>query len=92
MFPDFFSQFRLCIGWGEGELQENFEKVALFHDSLCTDNFFSPQIFTEGRTEGGSVHRLFYKGPQKIEKVMNTIMNTEIMNTLPKTELKYRRK
>ena len=29
----FFSQFRLCIGWGEGELQENFEKVARFHDT-----------------------------------------------------------
>ena len=64
MFPEFFSQFELCIGWGEGELQENFEKVALFHDSLCTDNLFSPQIFIEGRREGGggSVHRLFYDG------------------------------
>ena len=61
---------------------------------LCTDNLFSPQIFTEGRREGGSVQRLFYKGAhgQKIEKIMNTIMNTEIMNTFPKTELKYRRK
>ena len=26
----FFSEFQLCIGWGEGELQENFEKGALF--------------------------------------------------------------
>ena len=25
-----FSEFQLCIGWGEGELQENFEKGALF--------------------------------------------------------------
>ena len=25
-----FSEFQLCIGWGEGELQENFEKDALF--------------------------------------------------------------
>ena len=24
-----FSEFQLCIGWGEGELQENFEKDAL---------------------------------------------------------------
>ena len=24
-----FSKFQLCIGWGEGELQENFEKDAL---------------------------------------------------------------
>ena len=75
---------------GEGKLQENFEKDSLFHDSLCTDNLFSPQIFTEerrewGRGRGGSVHKLFYEGAQKLEKVMNTIMNTEIMNTFPKT-------
>ena len=25
-----FSEFQLCIGWGEGELQENLEKDALF--------------------------------------------------------------
>ena len=25
-----FSEFQLCIGWGERELQENFEKDALF--------------------------------------------------------------
>ena len=25
-----FSEFQLSIGWGEGELQENFEKDALF--------------------------------------------------------------
>ena len=25
-----FSEFQLCTGWGEGELQENFEKDALF--------------------------------------------------------------
>ena len=25
-----FSEFQLCIGWGEGELQEYFEKDALF--------------------------------------------------------------
>ena len=25
-----FSEFQLCIGWGEGELQENFENDALF--------------------------------------------------------------
>ena len=87
MFPEFFSQFELCIGWGEGELQENFEKVALFHDSLCTNNLFSPQIFIEGRREGGggSVHRLFYDGAWKLKKVMNTIINTEIVNTFPKT-------
>ena len=27
---NFFSEFQLCIGWREGELQENSEKVALF--------------------------------------------------------------
>ena len=57
---------------GEGKLQENFEKDALFHDSLCTNNLSSPQIFTEGRRE--SVHRLFYEGAQKLEKVMNTFL------------------
>ena len=30
VYPDFFSEFQFCIGWGEGELQENFEKDALF--------------------------------------------------------------
>ena len=29
-----FSEFQLCIGWEEGELQENFEKNALFQDGL----------------------------------------------------------
>ena len=44
-------------------------------------------IFTEERRRGGggSVHRLFYEEAQKLEEVMNTIMNTEIMNTFPKT-------
>ena len=63
-FQNFFSQFRLCIGWGEGELQENFEKVAMFHDSLCTDNLFSPQIFTEGRREGGLDTGYFIREPR----------------------------
>ena len=30
VYPDLFSEFQFCIGWGEGELQENFEKDALF--------------------------------------------------------------
>ena len=31
VYPEFFfSEFQLCIGWREGELQENSEKVALF--------------------------------------------------------------
>ena len=32
VYPEFFSEFQLCIGWGEGELQENFEKGALFYE------------------------------------------------------------
>ena len=30
VYPEFFSEFQLCIGWGEGELQQNFENAALF--------------------------------------------------------------
>ena len=30
VYPEFFSEFQLCIGWGDGERQENFEKDALF--------------------------------------------------------------
>ena len=30
VYPEFFSEIQLCIGWGEGELKENFEKDALF--------------------------------------------------------------
>ena len=31
VYPEFFSEtFQLCIGWEEGELQENVEKDALF--------------------------------------------------------------
>ena len=29
---EFFSQFQLCIGWGEGEIEEYFEKDALFYE------------------------------------------------------------
>ena len=91
-FQNFFPSLNFVQGGG----RENYKKISRmlhgFMIRLCTDNLFSPQIFTEGRREGGSVQRLFYKGAQKIEKIMNTIMNTEIMNTFPKTELKYRRK
>ena len=34
---------------GEGELLENFEKHALFHDSLCMDIPLGPPIVSEGR-------------------------------------------
>ena len=30
VYPEFFFEFRLCIGWGEGELRESFEKDAPF--------------------------------------------------------------
>ena len=32
VYPEFFSEFQLCIGWGEGELQENFENAELFKE------------------------------------------------------------
>ena len=32
VYPEFFSEFQPCIGLGEGELQENFEKGALFYE------------------------------------------------------------
>ena len=53
----------------------------------CVQTTSSPLRFLlrGGGGGGGSVHRLFYEGAQKLEEVMNTIMNTEIMNTFPKT-------
>ena len=30
VYPEFFSEFQLCIEWWEGELQENFENAAQF--------------------------------------------------------------
>ena len=45
----------------------------------------TPLRFLLRKRGGGSVHRVFYGGAQKLEKVMNTTMNTEIMNTFPKT-------
>ena len=83
-FQTFFAPVATLYRAGEGELQENFEKDALFYGSLCSDTPLSCPIVTEGR-EGGSVHRLFYEGAQKVQKVINTIMNTEIRNTFPKT-------
>ena len=66
MFLEFFSlsfncvKREFCIGSGEGELQENFEKEALFYSSLCTDPpppALSPAIFTEG---GGSLYTGYF--------------------------------
>ena len=54
----------------------------------CVQTTSSPLRFLlRGGGGGGeeSVYRLFYQGAQKLEEVMNTIMNAEIMNTFPKT-------
>ena len=32
IYPEVFSEFQLCIGWEEGELQENFKKETLFNE------------------------------------------------------------
>ena len=32
VYLEFFSEFQLCIGWGKGELQENFENAALLYE------------------------------------------------------------
>ena len=77
----FFLEFQFFIGWGEGELQGNFEKDALFYGSLCTHTPPSPLQFLVGG--GESAHRLFYEGDHKLQKVMNTIINKEIMNNFP---------
>ena len=56
----FFPSFNFVYGGG-GKTTENFEKDALFRDSLCTDNLFSPQIFTEERREwGGGGRGVFF--------------------------------
>ena len=31
VYEEFFSEFQFCVGLGEGEMQENFEKDALFY-------------------------------------------------------------
>ena len=52
---EFFPQFQLCIGWG----RENYKKISkwmnCFMIACVQKNFFSPQIFTEERREGGQV-------------------------------------
>ena len=74
-FQTFLAPVATLYRVGEGELPKNFEKDALFYGSLCSDTPLSRPIVTEGR-EGGSVHRLFYEGAQKVQKVIITIMNT----------------
>ena len=72
MLPEFFRQFQLCIGWWEGKLQEHFEKDALFHDSLCTDNLFSPPPlrFLLRRGGGGGLYTgYFMREPRNWRKL-----------------------
>ena len=38
MYPEFFSEFQLCTGWVEEELQENFEKNTLFYEGTQNDS------------------------------------------------------
>ena len=39
VYPEFFSEFQLCTGWGKEELQENFERVHSFmrEIKLCNE-------------------------------------------------------
>ena len=67
--------------------KKNYKKISKgmhYFMIACVQTTSSPlSFFTE--ESGGPVRRLFYEGAQKLQKVMNTIMNTEIMNTFPKT-------
>ena len=51
-----FSKFQLCIGWGKGELQENFKKDALFKREPRNDRKiwilqYCPKDFCPGLSE-----------------------------------------
>ena len=80
----FLPQSQLCIGQGRENYKKILKSMHCFMVAFVQTPPLSCPIVTEGR-EGGSVHRLFYEGAQKVQKVINTIMNTEIMNTFPKT-------
>ena len=57
MYPEFFSEFQLCIGLGEGELQENFENAALtrlFGDWVET--LLLPAFFRENLSATYNAH------------------------------------
>ena len=53
---------------GERELLENFEKDALFHDSLCMDIPLGPPIVSEGRG-GGLCTGYFIREPRNYRKL-----------------------
>ena len=57
MYLEFFSEFQLCIGWGEGQLQENFENAALprlFGDWVET--LLLPAFFRENLSATYNAH------------------------------------
>ena len=92
MFPEFFFPVSTLYTVGEGKLQKISKRMHCFVIA-CVQTTSSLLRFLlrrggsggGGGEGGGSVPKLFYEGAQKLEKVMNTIMNTEIMNTFPKT-------
>ena len=47
---EFFSQFQLCIGWGEGEMEEYFEKDALFYEGTQNrEKNMNTALLSQGR-------------------------------------------
>ena len=81
---EFFPQFQLCIEWGRENCKKISKRMHCFMIA-CVQTTSSPLRFLLRGGGGESQYRLFYEGAQKLEEVMNTIMNTEIMNTFPKT-------
>ena len=66
-----FSEFQLCIGWGEGKLEENFENDALFLDgtekrqknmniTLLSQGFLSRIVWILVLGGGGSLFSSFF--------------------------------
>ena len=61
VYLQFFSEFQLCIGWGKGKRQENFENDALFEDGTekwqknmnitVVSQGFLPRIVPESQTK-----------------------------------------
>ena len=51
MYPEFFSEFQLCTGWGKEELQENFERVHCFmrEIKLCNEKLSLATTPVSGR-------------------------------------------
>ena len=51
VYPEFFSEFQLCTGWGKEELQENFERVHCFmrEIKLCNEKLSLAIVPVSGR-------------------------------------------